>query len=244
MPPDRDRQGEDHRWRAEPGGAAVDQPVHQRGQGDDRRGPARPSRTGPAASATATRTSAERASRRRPGRLIANTHRQSTVVSKPPSSGPTAPATAPPTAQIPSAFARRRASGNAFTDQRHRCRQHDGRSGALGEPCRDQGTCRRRARRRRPTPAGTRRSRIRVLASRRCGPTGSRRTAATRRTSGCSRRSPTAAPTVPPPSSLSMLGRATLTIRMSRVIRKKPSEDSSRTTRACGESVVTGTVVG
>ena len=46
------------------------------------------------------------------GRLIANTNRQSTVVSKPPSSGPTAPATAPPTAQIPSAFARRRASGN------------------------------------------------------------------------------------------------------------------------------------
>lgn len=50
---------------------------------------------------------------RQTGRLIANTNRQFTVVSKPPSSGPTAPATAPPTAQIPSARARRRASGNA-----------------------------------------------------------------------------------------------------------------------------------
>lgn len=47
------------------------------------------------------------------GRLIPNTSRQSSVVRRPPTSGPTAPATAPPTAQIPRACARRRGSGKA-----------------------------------------------------------------------------------------------------------------------------------
>jgi hypothetical protein len=45
--------------------------------------------------------------------LIPNTHRQSKVVSTPPSSGPSATATAPPTAQTPRARARRPGSGKA-----------------------------------------------------------------------------------------------------------------------------------
>jgi hypothetical protein len=45
---------------------------------------------------------------------------------------------------------------------------------------------------------------------------------------------------VPPPSSLSMLGRATLTIKMSSVIRKNPSEPISRVRLARGASTSTG----
>nr|WP_228501972.1 hypothetical protein [Plantibacter sp. VKM Ac-2885] len=47
------------------------------------------------------------------GRLIANTSRQSSVVNAPPRTGPSAVATAPPTAQTPRARARSRPPGNA-----------------------------------------------------------------------------------------------------------------------------------
>jgi hypothetical protein len=47
------------------------------------------------------------------GTLTPNTHRQSTVVNTPPSRGPSAAATAPPTAHTPSARARRPGSGKA-----------------------------------------------------------------------------------------------------------------------------------
>ncbi|GAB3431217.1 hypothetical protein GCM10027569_78160 [Flindersiella endophytica] len=47
------------------------------------------------------------------GRLMRNTHRQSAVVRRPPSGWPMSPATAPPTAQTPSALARARGSGKA-----------------------------------------------------------------------------------------------------------------------------------
>ena len=172
------------------------------------------------------------------GRLMANTSRQSSVVNRPPRSGPTAPATAPPTAQIPSALARRRASGKAS-----RISDIDaGSIVAAASPWTNLAAMRA------PVVGANAQA---VDASRNKAIPQPRALFAPMRSERLPADSNSAAninvypsithccADVPPPSSWSMLGRATLTIKLSRVIRKNPSDPISRVRLAWGASAVT-----
>ena len=99
------------------------------------------------------------------------------------------------------------------------------------------GPARRRSRSDRTAPPRCRRP-----ASRRSDRPGSRRTATARRTARCSRRSPTAARRCHRRARGSIWVSATLTIRMSSVIRKKPAEASSKAIRAFAGSRSRATV--
>ena len=167
---------------------AVDQPVDQRGQaddGEDLTGPVERRRTGRRGRHE---TEEDEHGRRRPGRLMLNTQRQSYVVSSPPSGWPMSPATAPPTAHTPRALARRAGSGKAS-----RTRAIDaGSMIAAPAPWAQRAAIS-------SAELGAKAQAADVTAEhgdaeqparawRRSGRTGCRRTAAERRTSGCSRR--------------------------------------------------------
>ena len=172
------------------------------------------------------------------GRLIANTSRQSSVVNKPPSSGPTAPATAPPTAQIPSACARRRALGNAS-----RISDIDaGSIMAAAAPWTNRAAMSALVVGANAQPVDASRNKAIPHPSALFAPMRSDRLPADSSSAANINVYPSithCCAGVPPPSSLSMLGSATLTIKMSRVIKKNPSDPISRVRLARCASAVT-----
>jgi hypothetical protein len=169
------------------------------------------------------------------GRLMMNTSRQSTVVSSPPSGCPTSPATAPPTAQTPSARARRRLSGKV---SRISAIEAGSRTAAPAPWTQRAATSA-------PIPgpaAQAADASVNVTMpspSAFFAPIRSARLPANNSMAANSRVYPSIVhcwPEVPPPSSRVMFGSATFTIEMSRVIRKNPSDPTARTVRACGAS--------